>query len=55
MLSIVDVIRDVAVDAISESRHATSDGVVKVKRKGTIRNGFVSGRTSGGQHLIHTN
>ena len=55
MLGIIDVIRDVAVDAISEPRHATSDGVIKVERKGTIRNGFVSGRRSTGQHLIRTN
>jgi hypothetical protein len=54
VLGIIDVIRDVAMDAISESRHATSDRVIKVKRKGTIRNGFVSERTSG-QHLIDTN
>ena len=55
MLGIVDVIRDVAVDAISESRHATSDGVIKVERKGTIRNGFVAGKRSAGQYLIRTN
>jgi len=55
VLGIVDVIKDAALDAISESRDATSNGVIKVERKGTIRNSFVSGRTSGGQHLIHTN
>ena len=55
MLGILVVIKDAGVGAVCKSRHATSDGVIKVERKGTIRNGFVSGKTSGGQHLIHAN